>query len=129
MRRTFVVALVTLTAVACKKPEAPRPTTVAQPASAPGATQVLRGKVVEKIDVSQYSYLKLATATGDIWAAVQRTDRKVGDEVGVANAFPMQGFESKELNRKFDVVYFGSLAGGPGAETGAAPPAARRAAR
>jgi hypothetical protein len=32
----------------------------------------------------------------------------------------MQGFESKELNRKFDVVYFGALASG---EADPAPPA------
>ncbi len=123
MRRTFVAVAVTLAVVACKKPEAPKPTAAAQPAAAvaPGGAQILRGKVLEKIDVSQYSYLKLKTASGDTWAAVQRTDKKVGDEVGVANAFPMQGFESKELNRKFDVVYFGSLAAGPGAEGGAMP--------
>ncbi len=118
MRRVFAVALVTLAFVACKKSGSPRPAPGAQPtaaAPAPGAaaSQILRGKVLEKIDVSQYSYLKLATASGETWTAVQRTDKKVGDEVGVANAFPMQGFESKELGRKFDVVYFGSLATGP----------------
>ena len=124
MRRTFAVVVLTLAALACKKAEAPRaPAPEAQPtAGAAANVQVLRGKVVEKIDVSQYSYLKLATASGETWAAVQRTDKKVGDEVGVTNAFPMQGFESKELNRKFDVVYFGSLAA-PGGE-GAAMPAA-----
>jgi len=140
--RLFAVAVVTLAIVACKKPEAPpRPTsapsasapaapTAAAPAGAQGAPQVLRGKIVEKLEVSQYSYLKLATASGDAWAAVQKTDKKVGEEVGVANAFPMQNFESKELNRKFDVVYFGSVAGQGGepaamtapAGMGASPP-------
>lgn len=114
MRRVFAVAVLTLAIVACKKAEAPRAAVAGPQAQAPAPSaagaQILRGKVVEKIDVSQYSYLKLATASGETWAAVQRADTKVGDEVGVANAFPMQGFESKELNRKFDVVYFGSLA-------------------
>jgi len=126
MRRVLTLAVVTLAFVACKKPEAPprpAPSAAAQgQAPAPGKEQVLRGKVLEKIDVSQYSYLKLATASGEVWAAVQRTDKKVGDEVGVGNAFPMQGFESKELNRKFDVVYFGQLAGA-GGEVAAMPPA------
>jgi hypothetical protein len=127
--RRFAVAVVVLAVVACKKPEAPpRPTNAptapaaAAPAASQGNPQILRGKVLEKVDVSQYSYLKLATASGEAWAAVQKTDKKVGDEVGVANAFPMQGFESKELNRKFDVVYFGTLAG-PGGEVAAMPPA------
>jgi hypothetical protein len=125
MRRLLTVAVVTLALVGCKKPEAPkRPAAAAAPAQAgaPGDRQILRGKVVEKIDVSQYSYLKLATASGEVWTAVTRTDKKVGDEVGVANAFPMQNFESKELNRKFDVVYFGALASA-GGEAAAMPPA------
>ena len=123
MRRWFAAAVVTLAVVACKKPEAPpkpaasAPAAAAPAANAPGAPQVLTGKIAEKVDVSQYSYLRLTTKSGDVWAAVSKTDKKVGDEVGVANAFPMQNFESKELNRKFDVVYFGSIAG----EGGAAP--------
>ena len=123
MRRLLTVAVVTLALAGCKKPEAPkRPTAVANPAqAAAGDRQILSGKVVEKIDVSQYSYLKLATASGEVWAAVTRTDKKVGDEVGVGNAFPMQNFESKELNRKFDVVYFGSLAGAGGEAAPMAP--------
>ena len=125
MRRFAVLALTTLAVVACKKPEAP-PAPAAEQAAPPGAqpaaAQVMRGKVLEKIDVSQYSYLKLKTASGDVWAAVERTDKKVGDEVGVGNAFPMQNFESKELNRKFDVVYFGSLASADG-KVAAMPPA------
>jgi hypothetical protein len=126
MRRWFAAAVVTLAVVACKKPEAPAKPAPTAAAPAPGAAagpQVLRGKIVEKVDVSQYTYLKLSTASGDTWAAVQRTDKKVGEEIGVENAFPMPNFESKELNRKFDVVYFGSVAG-----TGQAPPAAMGAA-
>ncbi len=127
MRRVLTLAVVTLALAACKRPEgpprpaagAPAPTQAAGPGGPEGG-QVLRGKVLEKVDVSQYSYLRLATASGATWAAVQRTDKKVGDEVGVGNVIPMQGFESKELNRKFDVVYFGTLAT-PGGE--AAPPA------
>jgi hypothetical protein len=37
-----------------------------------------------------------------------------GTEVTVANAFPMPDFESKALNRKFPVVYFGTIAEGAG---------------
>ena len=131
-RLLTVVVLVAI--AACKKSELPQrpapslpspaaaPAPVAAAGDAAGGPQALRGKVLEKIDVSQYSYLKLATASGETWAAVQRADTKVGDEVGVGNAFPMRSFESKELNRKFDVVYFGTLAG-PGGEVAPMPPA------
>ena len=94
MRRSFAVVAVALATLACKKEAPAAPVVAAQPtAVAPAANvQVLRGKVLEKIDVSQYSYLRIGTASGETWAAVQRTDKKVGDEVGVVTAFPMQGF-------------------------------------
>jgi hypothetical protein len=139
MRLTWIVAA-TLAAAACKRQEGPAwpkpspqaPAAAASGEAAPAAPRaaapaagagVLRGKIVERIDVPQYSYLRLSTASGDVWAAVERTERKPGDEVAVANPLPMQGFESKELKRKFDVVYFGSLAA-PGAEALGGLPAA-----
>ncbi len=130
MRCTLPIAAL-LALAACKKPEVPqRP--AASPA-APGAPtaaaigdaaagQVVRGKIAEKIDVSQYSYLKLATASGEKWTAVPRTDKKVGEEVGVGNVLAMQDYQSPELKRKFDVVYFGTLTG-PGGEAAPMPPA------
>ncbi len=123
MRRVLVsAAVVTLAVVACKKPEAPPAPAAAAPTSAAPTAQLIKGKVVEKLDVAQYTYLKLATPSGETWTAVQKTDKKVGDEVGVGNAFPLQNFESKELTRKFDVVYFGTLAG-PGGDVAPLPPA------
>jgi hypothetical protein len=129
MRRTLTIVLLTALA-ACKKPEVPQRPVVSPPASAQGSAapavaadgQALRGKIVEKIDVSQYSYLKLATAAGEKWTAVPRTDKKVGEEVGVGNVLAMQNYQSQELKRKFDVVYFGTLAG-PGGEIAPMPPA------
>jgi hypothetical protein len=118
--RLLVTVAVAAALVACKKPEAPaRPQGQAAPqGAAPGAaapaSQVMRGKVLEKLDAPPYSYLKLKTDSGETWAAVPAADVKVDEEVGVTNSFPMQNFESKSLNRKFDVVYFGTLDGGHG---------------
>jgi hypothetical protein len=84
---------------------------------APAVT--VTGKVLERIDAPPYSYLRLSTASGEAWAAVPRTEAAVGSEVTVAGALPMKNFESKALNRKFDVVYFGTLDNG-----GAAAPLA-----
>jgi hypothetical protein len=69
----------------------------------------LKGKVIERIDAAPYSYLKLSTAAGEVWAAVPQTTVDTGGEVTVADAVPMRDFESKTLKRKFDVVYFGTL--------------------
>ena len=119
MRRLSVVLLVALTVAGCKKKEAaPVPGAEAAPQAAAGA---LKGKVLERLDAPPYSYLKLQTAQGEAWAAVPKTDAATGSEVTIQGAMPMQGFESKTLNRKFDVVYFGTLAGAGGAAPAAMP--------
>ncbi len=126
MRRLSLVLLVALAVAGCKKKESAPP----QPAQA-GAPEVagasLKGKVLERLDAPPYSYLRLQTAQGEAWAAVPKTEVGKDAEVTVAGAMPMQGFESKTLNRKFETVYFGTLAGegsvgpAPGAGPGAMP--------
>jgi nitrous oxide reductase accessory protein NosL len=120
MRRLSLVLLVALAVAGCKKKESAPP----QPAQA-GAPEVagasIKGKVLERLDAPPYSYLKLQTAQGEAWAAVPKTEVAKDAEVTVAGAMPMQGFESKTLNRKFETVYFGTLAG-EGAPAGAPAP-------
>ena len=72
---------------------------------------LLKGKVLEKIDAARYSYLRLATENGEIWAAVFQTDIDVGEEVTVVGPMPMDGFKSETLNRTFDHIVFGTLQG------------------
>jgi hypothetical protein len=122
MRRLSVVLLVSVAVAGCKKPESapqqPAPQGAAAPGS-PAASAVVKGKVLERIDAPPYSYLKLNTDKGEVWAAVEKTDVANGVEVAVKGATPMPNFESKTLNRKFDLVYFGTLGGGAEAAAGA----------
>jgi hypothetical protein len=69
----------------------------------------LKGTVLERINADRYSYLRLSTASGEIWAAVFQTGVEVGAEVTIVGPMPMDGFESKTLNRKFDHIVFGTL--------------------
>jgi hypothetical protein len=128
MRRLSSVLLVTLAVAGCKKKEAPpAPVAAAMPGAAETAQTAqtsLKGKVLERLDAPPYSYLRLQTAQGEAWAAVPKTEADKGAEVVVTGAMPMQGFESKTLKRKFEVVYFGTLGG---ADAGAAAPAAASA--
>ncbi len=125
MHHLSVVMLVALSAAGCKKKE-PAPVAVAAMEGAPvqAAGSAIKGKVVERLDAPPYSYLKLQTAQGEAWAAVPKTDAAKGTEVTVLGAMPMQGFESKTLNRKFDMVYFGTLAGAGGEAAPAGMPPA-----
>ena len=90
--------------------------TTAGEQSAANAT-VLQGKVLERLDAGRYSYLRLSTSSGEIWAAVLLTKASIGSEVTIENPNPMDGFETKTLKRKFDRIYFGTLQEAEGAET------------
>jgi hypothetical protein len=114
------VLLVALAVAGCKKPEPPPPQPE-QAAAAPGApapSGAITGKVLERLDAPPYSYLRLETAKGETWAAVPKTDVAKGADVTIEGPMPMEAFESKTLGRKWDVVYFGTLAGA-GAQAGA----------
>lgn len=86
-----------------------------------GAPGSITGTVLETMDAAGYTYVRLKTSQGEIWAAVPKAAVKKGSEATIVNAVVMDGFESKTLNRKFDHIVFGSMAGGTGAPEGFAP--------
>ena len=87
--------------------------------AAPAAAAVLKGEVLEVRDVESYSYLRLKTAEGEIWAAVGKAPLKKGAKVTIENIMVMTKFESKALKKTFPKIVFGTLAG-----AGAASPMA-----
>lgn len=128
-----LVALVVLAGCA-KQPSASAP---AAPAAAPAASASgvvpaapepaltsVSGTVLETMDASDYTYMRLKTPGGEVWTAVNKSKVAKGDSVTVVNAMTMDGFTSKTLNRTFDKILFGVLAG-PG---GVPPAGAARAA-
>lgn len=72
----------------------------------------LTGKVLEVKNVDQYTYLRLKTASGETWAAVEKTALKVGATVTLYNAMEMNNFESKSLHKTFPSILFASLKDG-----------------
>lgn len=128
MTRILTSVAVAALLVACSNKTAPKAeaTTApeaAQQASAPaaGAPQVeaISGKVAEKLDGGGYTYLRLQTASGDVWAAVPQTTLKVGDDAKVYGQMTMQNWESATLERTFEKVVFATV-DAPAAAPGAA---------
>lgn len=127
--RPSTVALLALStlALACGKSPAPAAATAgkaevplaeahASTAPAPAAPAPgLTGTVLETMNSGGYTYMKLKTAEGEAWAAVNESKVAVGDAVTVASPMTMDGFESKTLNRKFDHIVFGTLVPSGGA--------------
>lgn len=110
------------------EPQAVAPAPAALPAADSEAGP--SGEVLESQDVASYTYLRLKTAAGEVWAAVPRATVRVHDKVQITGASLMRDFESKTLKRTFPSIYFGSLAGagasaansGPRAGSGATLP-------
>jgi hypothetical protein len=151
MRSIAVLALASLLTAGCAKkaaqaPAAPAKDVDAAVAQAAGAAAVspssaapaanvvpaapqpqltsVSGTVLETLDASDYTYMRLKTASGETWAAVSKAKISKGDKVTVVNAMSMDGFQSKTLNRTFDKIVFGNLApAGGAAPSGAVAPA------
>lgn len=64
------------------------------------------GKVVEVIDVQNYTYVQFAHGNDKMWLATAKTPVKKGDVVSFADGQSMHKFHSKTLNRTFDEIYF-----------------------
>ena len=88
----------------------------AQQAPAAAAPSV-QGEVLETLDADVYTYLKLKTKQGEVWAAVNKAPVKKGAQVTIENPMLMTNFESKTLKRKFDKILFGTLGGTAAAGT------------
>ncbi len=95
----------------------------AQPLTVPNT---LQGEVLEAKEVEAYTYLRLRTANGEVWAAVPRAPVRPGSKVTVFDPAEMHDFASRSLGRTFDRIYFGVL--GVEAKDGAATAGVKSAA-
>ena len=83
----------------------------------------LKGKVLETMNASGYTYLLIDSQKGKVWAAIPETTIAIGQEVVSAPGMVMLDFTSKTLNRSFAQIVFS-----PGLETDAADAAKSAAA-
>jgi hypothetical protein len=65
--------------------------------------------VLEVRNVDSYTYLRLKTASGELWAAVPTATVAKGARVTIAQPMMMANFESKTLKKTFDQIAFGTL--------------------
>ena len=72
----------------------------------------LTGKVAETMDSGGYTYINLEQDGKSTWVAVPITPVTVGQKVSVLPGFVMNNFNSKTLNRTFEMIVFsGGLTG------------------
>lgn len=63
-------------------------------------------KVEEVIQTSNYTYLKVSENNADFWIAVGLQEASAGEVYYYDQALEMTNFNSKELDRVFETVYF-----------------------
>jgi hypothetical protein len=82
------------------------------------------GKVLEVLNASNYTYVRVDTGKEKLWLAGPTTQVKAGDRVFFSPEMPMTSFQSKALGRTFDLIYFVGSIDREGAEPakGALPP-------
>lgn len=131
MKKILILTLAAIPMFACGKQAASEPaaaaptkTTTAAPQGSGHVVQTserITGEVLEAKDAPGLTYIRIKTAGGDVWTAVNQTPVKVGSTVTVISSVKAEKFESTALGRTFDVITFGSLEGAPGPKPGDRP--------
>jgi len=85
--------------------------------AAPAAAASVSGEVLETMDAASYTYVKLKTADGELWAAGPKTPMQVGETIELGQGMLMTDFPSKELDRTFAEIWFVGGFAKPGAAT------------
>ncbi|NQU63248.1 MAG: TOBE domain-containing protein, partial [SAR324 cluster bacterium] len=99
----------------------------AAPASAPTDQAVvqnsnaLRGKVTATHEAGGYTYIRIDNGSEEgLWAAIPKSELKLGETVTLQGGTVMKNFSSKTLNRTFESIIF---AGGVMRDDGSQPAA------
>ncbi len=123
-----LVFIIGLTACSKDKPEEQAGTSPAQQQTAPEAGTAavppapVTGKVLETVDAAGYTYINVATDSGERWIAVNQSVIEVGEEITFMDGMVMQNFFSKSLDRTFPQITFSPGLAGKGAIPPGMPP-------
>jgi hypothetical protein len=72
------------------------------------AQKTVTGTVLETMNASNYTYVRVKTDGGELWAAASQFAVAVGDRVAISLDQPMENFHSQSLKRDFPLIYFAS---------------------
>lgn len=108
MKTILSLLALALATVAGTAIAAPQPTAAAPAAAPAAASQQLpnKGKALEVIDTSMYTYVQVSGDKSPVWLAASKFKVAKGDTVGYSNGAVMSNFHSKSLNRTFESIVF-----------------------
>jgi hypothetical protein len=123
MKLTFtaILILLALASISCREKEQgqqqekqARPQQNVQMQQDTAATELHTAVVQEVIQATSYTYLKVKEADNEFWIAVTKRQIEPGATISFADALEMTNFQSKDLQRTFDKIYFVSRIVGDG---------------
>lgn len=106
-----ILIMTTLVLFSCKpKEEQPQQQAVQAPPQAsahpPISGDLHTGVVAEVLQANAYTYLKIKEKDADSWIAVTKREMQPGQTVSFVGGLEMKNFESKDLQRTFESLYF-----------------------
>jgi hypothetical protein len=103
----FLGMLVLIVGCSGKKAKMPSKNSCPASMSAPAIQEKLSsGIIVQMLNASSYTYVRIAEGADTFWAAAPQFTAKPGDTVEFSKSMPMLNYQSKTLKRTFDTVYF-----------------------
>lgn len=88
-------------AFACSKQEEQKPQAVK-----PAVKAAHEVTVQEVIQVTEYTYIRVKEGDAEYWMAAPKAEIKEGEVLTYNQAMEMKSFESKELKKTFDSIFF-----------------------
>ncbi len=113
LKLTTISILMVLLSFSCRQeeekpqeqPRQPQQQVQPQP-QAPAGADMHTAVVQEVVQATSYTYLKLKENDRDFWIAITKREAKAGETISFAGGLEMKNFESKELQRTFESIYF-----------------------
>lgn len=92
--------------ISCGEKEQPKVENTQTETSMSSSSLAHNVKVLEKMNASSYSYLKVLENNNEYWIAVPQMDVKPGEMITFSKFMEMNNFKSETLNRTFESVLF-----------------------
>jgi hypothetical protein len=104
---TAISILLVLASLSCREKEQEQQAQQQQQMQQGGVAADLHTVVVQEvIQATSYTYLKVKEADRDFWIAINKKEIEVGATISFAGALEMNNFQSKDLQRTFEKIYF-----------------------
>jgi hypothetical protein len=104
---TAISVLSVLLLLSCqKKGDEPQEQAVQPTQQVQASTDLHKVVVQEVLQASAYTYLKVKENDRDYWIAIAKREIKPGETISFTGGLEMKDFQSKDLQRTFETIYF-----------------------